>query len=272
VGTDGLAIGVALCAAGIAAALVVAFPPRPARAGAMIVGREVGTGGAVRAWVHPQPASNTATPRITLPTRTPTEGPVATATSARATIPSAPVTVAPGVTAAATAAGTIGPRPPDGPPAPGRPDRPPGSTSAIGTANPAPPGDDTGLPGDATGPPAATGDAPIDLATPVGAGSGLDGDDAYGQAGDGAGGGDPPSSASAADAGGPAGLVRVPVPDPHLRSIWAAYGSPRRGQGWVARFTEGRPGPWGYAWFYLALVGTYGYVVWRLWRAMRGVG
>jgi hypothetical protein len=70
---------------------------------------------------------------------------------------------------------------------------------------------------------------------------------------------------------GPSGLVRVPVPDPRLRALWAAGGSPRQGQGLAARFTEGRPGPWGFSLFYVLLVGVFGFVVFRLWGALGGL-
>jgi hypothetical protein len=70
---------------------------------------------------------------------------------------------------------------------------------------------------------------------------------------------------------GPRGLLSTPVLDPGLQRIWAAQGSPRQGQSWGRRLTEGRPGPWRYALFYPLLALLLALAFARAWRALRGI-
>lgn len=220
-----LRAGLALAAAGPPAEHVLAAPP---------------------AYAPLQPASSTATPRITLPTRTPTRGPAGTAT-ARATATDAPFVVITDVPGAATAGvpGSV---------APGGAARPGGSA-----ATPLPPG----VPADpGIAPPAVPGTGPT---APAGGAS--DGRRA-GTGPPGAGGdGRPAVAPPAPDAGGGG-----PAADPRVRAVWATAGPPRQGQGLVARFTAGRPGPWGWWPFYGLLLAAFGWAVARAWRALRAAG
>lgn len=136
---------------------------------------------------------------------------------------------------------------------------------------PVPSGSETGPPG--IGPPALPG-AATDGERGATSGNSSSGDAAAGvgsQAGPGGAGIDAALLDEVPEDIGPSGLVRVPVPDPRLRALWAAGGSPREGQGLAARFTEGRPGPWGFSLFYLALIGLFGFVVFRLWGVLGGL-
>ncbi len=231
-----------------------------------------------------QPTSNTATPRITLPTRTPTARPSATR-SAPTTMPTigAAVTDSPVETAEPVATGgsaePVGTIDPGGEPGPEETDAPGESASTTGPgsrdagAGPDPPGplpiDPPSLPDGATG---GAGAAALAGAGPGGgARTGEMGDEPRTGPGDGEQAADPAASGLRDDEVGPSGIVRVPVADPRLRALWSERGSPRQGQGLVERFTAHRPGPWSFAPFYLAVMVSLGLVVFKLWGALRAL-
>jgi len=230
------ALGLVLASAGVLSRAAWSSPPVPVAAANLLN-------------ALPQPASNTATPHITLPTRSPTPPPTATATApgpSRAT--DAPLPGTPTAGAVTTAL----PAAPGGPGAPARSAVPRGSGTATaaapsGTSVIGPPA----LP--AGGADGGMGGGTVTTGATVGSGPVAGADPAPGEV-------------------GPAGFVRVPVPDNLVRALWAATGSPRQGQGVVERFTEGRPGPWGVAPFYLLLLLLYAGAVVGVWRAVRRLG
>lgn len=186
-----------------------------------------------------QPASNTATPRITLPTWTPPAAARGTATAAGPTATRAPFAVVTDVPAAGT--------PLDSTPGGGAPAGSAVAPVPLGTAA------DPGI-----APPALPGGAGGGTGTAAGAPGGESGG-----AAEAAGGGTPPASADPARA--------LPA-DPRVRAVWATAGPPRQGQGWFERFTAERPGPWGWWPFYLVVLAAWGWVMARAWRAVRAVG
>jgi hypothetical protein len=70
----------------------------------------------------------------------------------------------------------------------------------------------------------------------------------------------------------PRGILAAPVVDKGIRALWAESGSPRQGQPLSERYTEGRPGPWGFSPFYLLLFLLFGWAAWRVWRALGASG
>lgn len=185
----------------------------------------------------PQPASVTATPRLRLPTDTPASLAPAEATG---TVVRVSITAAP--RSSATPAGGArsgGAETPQAGEASGTPSAAPGATGGAagggssGSGGGAPPRSDSdaGLPG-RSGDSRATTDEAVD---PVAA---------------------------------PSGLLSAPAADPGIRRLWAATGSPRAGQSWLARLTADRPGPWGWGLSYPLLVLAFLWAFRRAWRSV----
>ena len=204
----------------------------------------------VSAYRAAQGATQTATPRIQLPTET-------RAATGTATVASGTSTAAAGVTPtvdgpAGTADSTV-----DATDSPGG-----------GTVPGAPPGSTPGTPPPGLGPNETAQIAPPALPGTAEPGSGAGGI------------GNVPPSAGAAgleareddtisEAPGPSGLIRVPVTDPVVREMWSRFGSPRSGQAPLDRLTSGKPLPWS-AWpFYLLLLGLFAFALWRAIHELR---
>lgn len=241
---------------------------------------------------QPQPASRTATPRISLPTSSPDPRASATPTLERsvATPSDGRATVTPGASApppggAATATSASG----SGTGGDGDEDDDAGAADGSGTGG-ADRGRDAGSDGGGDRSDAGEGAAGRSGASDGGAAPGpgsegasssVDGgapDDASGGLGAGS---DirrglpalPWSDAAPAtgldpSAPGPRGIVAAPVSDPGIRRLWADSGSPRQGQGWGERLGEGRPGPWGSPLFYPLLALLLAWACRRAWLAL----
>ena len=191
--------------------------------------------------VLPQPASNTATPRIQLPTPRLTAGapatldPDATPTLLRAVVtPSGPRATAPDPPGA-----NPGPETPTAPaPRPG--DR---ETAVAATLEPG------------AAPEAASGAGAASVPTRAPA----DPDRPRQRLRD----------AAERAAPAPRGFIGPAPEDPGLRRIWEAQGSPRSGQSLDQRLIAGRPGPWRFSAFYLLLALLLIAAAARAWRSLR---
>jgi hypothetical protein len=185
----------------------------------------------------PQPASVTATPRLRLPTDTPASlaPPAATGTVVRVSITAAPRSSA---TPAGGAPSGGAETPPAGEAA-GTPSIAPGATGgAAGGGSPGSAGGAAPQSGSDPGPPGRSGDSRATTDEAV----------------------DPVAA--------PSGLLSAPVADPGIRRLWAATGSPRAGQSWLARLTADRPGPWGWGLSYPLLALAFLWAFRRAWRSV----
>ena len=202
----------------------------------------------------PQPASRTATPRISLPTSSPDPSVSATPTLARSV--STPSDGGPGPTASPAEPGGDDGGDGDNPSRPGGAGTGSDEAAAGGGSNPNSPGAGSSSNLERGG--ALESDNP---------------DNASGFRED-----LPPfpwsnpASLTRFDPAAPAprGLVAAPVSDPGIRQLWADSGSPRQGQRMSERLTEGRPGPWGFSLFYLLLAILFAWASRRAWRALDG--
>jgi hypothetical protein len=67
-------------------------------------------------------------------------------------------------------------------------------------------------------------------------------------------------------------LFGGPVADGSIGRMWARTGSPQTARGLPARLAEGRPGPWGFAAWYAALLAAFLLVLAGVWRAVDKAG
>lgn len=211
-----------------------------------------------------QPATSTATLQITLPSATPGRG-----------TRQAPTSAPPGASATPTfirsaATPRIGPLPSASPEA-DREREPEDATKPARDSNSDSGADESESSGEAAGgeldpsseaeredsPPNREGSEPAMGAAAAAGQSGLDRGAALR---DQQGGPAPPA---------PRGLIGPAPEDPGLRELWLAQGSPRQGQGILARLSDGRPGPaWLWPVLILLLAAGLGWSALRTWRAI----
>lgn len=197
----------------------------------------------------PQPTTVTATPRLRLPTDTPAPGAAAGATG---TMVRVSITAAPRLSVTPTGAARSGEaETPDASDAAGTPSAAPGS-AAGGTDPGSTAGDGGGAVGGSPGP---AGGTPPQGASDAGP-PGRSGDSRA------------TTDGEADRAMAPSGLLSAPATDPGIRRLWAATGSPRAGQSWLARLTADRPGPWGWGLTYPLLALAFLWAFWHAWRSL----
>ncbi len=209
----------------------------------------------------PQPASNTATPRIQLPTRPASPAP---STGAAPGTPGGASSATP--TLSRVVITPSGPRETPG-------DDPDPSASPRATTGPGGPdsGPSDGDPGaeDAGGRPDASGSGPngegdgaadaSDAASPAG------GDRRPEGVAPATGGGDPDPNAGS-DL--PRGWIGPPPADPNLARQWSRESDPRAGQTLADRLAAGRAGPWRFAPVYPLVLLLFLAAAWRAWRSL----
>lgn len=224
----------------------------------------------------PQPASASATPRLRFPTATASRAPGGAGTPTAAAgggVGSGSGTAsAPGATGSAPPAIGEADRPARdarGGSAGGAAGSPSGSAGAAAPGMGAGPGGGTARSSGAEAAPGSTGEP--GSASEAGAGAGRAEAEAAAAAAR-AGGAGAPAEAIAASRGdaGPRGLIGPPAEDAGIRRLWAAGGSPRAGQSWLARLTADRPGPWGWGLFYPLLFLAFLWAFHHTWQRLGG--
>lgn len=209
----------------------------------------------------PQPASASATPRLRFPTAT---------ASRAAGGPGAGTPTAEGGPGSgeAPAPGSAGSATPDGSPAgtTGGGERTRDATVAPGATGPTGGSAAPGAPADRPGSSDGAGSS-----SAAGPGSGSTEAEAAAAAARGRAAGASSESAFEREPA-PRGLLGTPAEDPGIRRLWAAGGSPRAGQSWLARLTVDRPGPWGWGLFYPLLLLAFLWAFHQVWQRLDGHG